>query len=639
MKKSWIDNKYLAIPLLFVLTFVLFLSQSVSYGLVWIVEQILPESIRTWDVWVTGSMYFHFLLPFITILLYLRYTKKNRPILRVLGKEAKGNTGKMALFGVLTGFGMNFLVAMTAMLKGDIQLHFDAFRIVPMVVIYVLVCIQSSTEELADRVFLYQRLRRLYKAPWVAIVVSALFFAGMHLFNTGVTPLSVLNIFLIGLFYALIVYYFDSVWFCCLHHTTWNYTQNILLGLPNSGNVVPFSMFKLDAATSRDSFAYSVSFGVEGTLLTSVMLAAATGLVIYLGSKRSDRGLMIWTDEEPETEDMDKAVQDKAVQNKDIQDKADKAKKAPVSKLQTLFTFTQWRVLAILVLSQLSMLVFGKSYLSAYFVYAAGAAWVIFSARKRQIDVKAILPYHIKPNLKQVGIAFLMYLGSGPLCSIVYRLTTLVFPNTIGNMMEDMHGFIPLFYVAVIGPVFEEFLLRGLMYGGMRRTNRILFAGIASAAFFGIMHGNFSQIFYAFAVGLIFACEREITGSMWVPMIHHLLNNTTDVLNTIAGRTAPQLQKYLRITSLSFDPQNGLGVDLVLLVTGTALVALCLLKLLKPTEEAVAYKKQLDEENAVLLEEATAEGRKLRILTAPYWIGVVLFLLVAVSSLIMPSGV
>ncbi len=45
-------------------------------------------------------------------------------------------------------------------------------------------------------------------------------------------------------------------------HTAWNFMQNIVLGLPNSGANVPYSIFKLEEGASN-SFFYDTGFGIE----------------------------------------------------------------------------------------------------------------------------------------------------------------------------------------------------------------------------------------------------------------------------------------------------------------------------------------------------------------------------------------
>ena len=70
-------------------------------------------------------------------------------------------------------------------------------------------------------------------------------------------------------------------------HAVWNYTQNIIFGLPNSGIVSSFSVFKLDASTAMNSFAYNVGFGIEGTVVADVVLILATAAVYLWGSRRT----------------------------------------------------------------------------------------------------------------------------------------------------------------------------------------------------------------------------------------------------------------------------------------------------------------------------------------------------------------
>lgn len=196
-------------------------------------------------------------------LFWIGIRKRNRPILQAVGTKPQGNNWKYLLFGLVLGFALNGFCILIAWLHHDIVLTYDAIHPLWFVVVFLTVFIQSSAEELLCRGFLYQKLRRSYKNPVVAIVGNALLFALLHLANDGVTVLSVLNIFLVGILFSLMVYYMDSLWCAFAVHTAWNFTQNILFGLPNSGINVPYSVFKLDAATARDSFAYNVGFGIE----------------------------------------------------------------------------------------------------------------------------------------------------------------------------------------------------------------------------------------------------------------------------------------------------------------------------------------------------------------------------------------
>lgn len=237
------------------------------------------------DVNVTITMYLSFIGIWILVLLYMRFTKKNRPILGAIGKKASGNNWRNLFLGFIMGFFLNGICILAAWLHKDITLYYSSFRPVYFVIIFFAVFVQSSAEELLCRGFLYQRLRRSYQNPATAIIGSSLLFALLHLLNDGITVLSVLNIFVVGILFSFMVYYMDSIWCAMAMHAAWNFTQNILFGLPNSGIVSPYSVFRLDASTANNSFAYNVGFGIEGTLFADMILIL-TCVCMYLWGRK-----------------------------------------------------------------------------------------------------------------------------------------------------------------------------------------------------------------------------------------------------------------------------------------------------------------------------------------------------------------
>lgn len=237
------------------------------------------------SAYITGRMYIAFIGIWIVMLLYIRFTKKNRPILQELGTKVRGNNWKLFLLGIFIGFALNGMCILIAWLHGDIKLVFDSFRPISFILIFVCVFIQSSAEEFVCRGFLYQRLRRSYQQPAVAIIGNAVFFGLIHWGNPGITVLAIINLIALGILCSLMVYYLDSIWCAMAFHTAWNFTQNILFGLPNSGLVLPYSVFKLDASTATDSIAYDVKFGIEGTLFVTIMMMIAS-IILYVASKK-----------------------------------------------------------------------------------------------------------------------------------------------------------------------------------------------------------------------------------------------------------------------------------------------------------------------------------------------------------------
>lgn len=288
MKKRKISD---TIPILYLITFLLILFGQFLGAFL----QFIP-GIADSDAGITVLMYLEFIGIWVLTLLYIRFTKKNRPILKAIGNGAAGNNWKNLLLGLLIGFGMNAGCIFVAWLHKDISLQFDSFRPASFVLVFLAVFVQSSAEELLCRGFLFQRILRGYRNPAAAMIGNSLLFTLLHLGNEGVTVLSLLNIFTVGILFSMMVYYMDSLWCAMAAHAAWNFTQNILFGLPNSGIVVPYSVFKLNASTAANSFAYNVGFGIEGTLLADVVLIAACVILWMWGRKYGKKPCDVWAE-------------------------------------------------------------------------------------------------------------------------------------------------------------------------------------------------------------------------------------------------------------------------------------------------------------------------------------------------------
>lgn len=229
-------------------------------------------------------MYLSFLGIDLLMLLYCFLVEK--PISRSFGYAScggdKGNTLGMFGLGLLVGFGMNGFCVLAAWLHGDIDLSMGRFEALYLLCALVSVCIQSAAEEIVTRGYMMGALRERYPV-WVAIAGNSLLFGLLHLSNPGVTALSIAQIVLIGVLLSLIVYYQGSLWMCIAIHTAWNFTQNFLFGLPNSGIVAQRSFFHLEGATN--SLFYDAGFGIEGSITGVIVILLVMIPVVLLGRR------------------------------------------------------------------------------------------------------------------------------------------------------------------------------------------------------------------------------------------------------------------------------------------------------------------------------------------------------------------
>lgn len=233
------------------------------------------------DIAAFMLQYFEFCGIWIAILLIVVIFKPNRVMLKSFGHNRKGNNIKGYLIGLLLGFGTNAICVLISLLMGDIKLSFFGFDPILLLLFLFVVTVQSGAEELVDRFYLYLKLRRRYRSPLVAILGNSVIFTLLHALNPGFSVLAALQIFCVAVVFSELVYYYDGLWIAIAFHTAWNYTQNIIFGLPNSGIVSAYSIFNLEAASARSGLFYNVNFGVEGSVGASLVLIL-TGVAIWL---------------------------------------------------------------------------------------------------------------------------------------------------------------------------------------------------------------------------------------------------------------------------------------------------------------------------------------------------------------------
>ena len=127
-----------------------------------------------------------------------------------------------------------------------------------------------------------------------------------------------------------------------------------------------------------------------------------------------------------------------------------------------------------------------------------------------------------------------------------------------------------LIFTVLLAPIFEEIFFRKLLIDRLYPYGEIpavLISGIA----FGLVHGNFSQLFYAVAVGLIFGFVYTRTGNIRYSIAMHM------ILNLVGGVYAAEAQKLLEGASwgwiFSDIPGELLGMVMMIVYLGIMLLA------------------------------------------------------------------
>lgn len=154
-----------------------------------------------------------------------------------------------------------------------------------------------------------------------------------------------------------------------------------------------------------------------------------------------------------------------------------------------------------------------------------------------------------KPEKKKMGFATwllilfisfgLMYIGAymgNIFMGAVSEFFGYDYGNALNSLIDYDNLWITAIFVVIVAPIGEELVFRKLI---IDRTKK--YGGFVSVFFsaltFGLMHGNFYQFFYAFAVGLVFGYVYYTTGKVYLSIgLHAGLNFIGSILTAYLSR-------------------------------------------------------------------------------------------------------
>ncbi|RKI82700.1 CPBP family intramembrane metalloprotease [bacterium 1xD42-87] len=162
-----------------------------------------------------------------------------------------------------------------------------------------------------------------------------------------------------------------------------------------------------------------------------------------------------------------------------------------------------------------------------------------------------------------------------PLVTVLNALTMFFTDNAVAALEGDIVStsfLVMLFMIGIFGPFCEEFVFRGVIYRSYRRSgctenstrygnarSNGISAMILSSLLFGLMHMNFNQAVYAFAIGIFLVLLVEAAGSLWASVFCHMFFNSCQVvlmyvseslLNSAYGQAANETAEQLSAQDL-----------------------------------------------------------------------------------------
>lgn len=144
--------------------------------------------------------------------------------------------------------------------------------------------IQGMSEEFIFRGYLMNTVGGKHSAA-AALAVSSVAFALAHITNPGISLLALINLVLFAAFAGLYMICSDDIWGACAIHSIWNFTQGNIFGISVSGNGNCDSILRT-AAVSENALLTGGKFGIEGSIFTTIVLAAATAILLIKAAPR-----------------------------------------------------------------------------------------------------------------------------------------------------------------------------------------------------------------------------------------------------------------------------------------------------------------------------------------------------------------
>lgn len=190
--------------------------------------------------------------------------------------------------GCLAGFVMFSVAVLICVVTGSLKLQISPTFSAGLFVLFVLgFMIQGMAEEVMCRGYLMVSIARR-SSVIVAIICNAVVFAVLHLSNSGVGILAVVNLFLFGVFASLYFIRTGNIWGVAALHSIWNLVQGNVYGIRVSGMSLSCSVLEADSLESGTLW-NGGAFGLEGGLAVTIVLLAGCALLLFARKRKKTK--------------------------------------------------------------------------------------------------------------------------------------------------------------------------------------------------------------------------------------------------------------------------------------------------------------------------------------------------------------
>lgn len=201
---------------------------------------------------------------------------------RSLGFQMQKFT-KDALLGLTLGAGIMLLGFILLLAFSEIRIDNVQFNIASFLMGLALFVVVAFNEEVLMRGYVLNNFMDSWN-KYVALTVSALIFALLHLANPNFSWIGFANIFIAGYILGLSYLYTRNLWFPIALHFSWNFFQGTVFGFHVSGNEI-WSVVK--QSRTADTLMNGGSFGFEGSVLILIFEVVSLAIIFLVFRNRT----------------------------------------------------------------------------------------------------------------------------------------------------------------------------------------------------------------------------------------------------------------------------------------------------------------------------------------------------------------
>ncbi|HEY4288364.1 MAG TPA: type II CAAX endopeptidase family protein [Puia sp.] len=188
-----------------------------------------------------------------------------------------------ALTGLFIGPALLGLTSVLLLLSGHLEWTDIVWDPSSLFISFGLMALIAFSEELVFRGYVLGNLLKSFQNKYIALAISAFFFACFHISNPGIHTLAFANLFLAGLLLGINYIYTKNCWFSFLFHLSWNFFQGPILGFKVSGLSFPSL---LQAEPKGDLFLTGGDFGLEGSILNTLISFTSVLILAWVFEKK-----------------------------------------------------------------------------------------------------------------------------------------------------------------------------------------------------------------------------------------------------------------------------------------------------------------------------------------------------------------